>query len=341
MTSEAILEPELPICDAHHHLWLDTGHTGFPYTVDDLRADTSSGHNVQRTVFVECHAEYRQDGPVELRPVGEVEFVAEAAETSARTPGPEIEGIVGHADLTLGDAVQDVLAALEVAGRGRFRGVRHTTAWDPAPMGNNAVRGGSAGRERVPRRRAHARRARRLVRRDGVPHADRRAHRPGAGLPRGDDRGQPPLRADRRRAVPGPGRRGAGGVAPGSARAGPVRQRGAEDRGADPAAVRRALGQAGGQGVVARRSPRRGATRSRFAIDAFGPSRCMFESNFPVDKACFGYVEVWNAFKRMAAPFSSGGEARPLPRHRGTGVPTHPARPVIALPMHRLAGASA
>src|SRR5438067_7172726 len=67
---EEALEPGLPICDAHHHLWLDEGHTGWPYTLEDLHRDTGSGHNVLCTVFLECGAEYRPDGPVALRPVG-------------------------------------------------------------------------------------------------------------------------------------------------------------------------------------------------------------------------------------------------------------------------------
>jgi predicted TIM-barrel fold metal-dependent hydrolase len=76
---EEALEPELPICDAHHHLWLDEGHTGWPYTLDDLHRDTGSGHNVVRTVFLECGAQYRTEGPAAFRPVGETEFVAAAA----------------------------------------------------------------------------------------------------------------------------------------------------------------------------------------------------------------------------------------------------------------------
>ena len=89
--SEAVLEPDLPICDAHHHLWLARGNAA-PYTLDDLRADTGTGHNVVRTVFVECHSQYRTDGPAELRPVGEVELVAAVAErptgaaTARRSP---------------------------------------------------------------------------------------------------------------------------------------------------------------------------------------------------------------------------------------------------------------
>jgi L-fuconolactonase len=304
MTSEAILEPELPICDAHHHLWLDTGHTGFPYTVDDLRADTSSGHNVLRTVFVECRAQYRQDGPVELRPVGEVEFVAQSAETGARTPGPEIEGIVGHADLTLGDAVEDVLAALDAAGRGRFRGVRHTTAWDAAPMGNNASRGGLLG-ETGFRAGVHALGARQCSFDAMVYHTQIAELTELA-------RARPEVTIIANHlCVPIAG--------------GPYRGRADEVR----ALWRRDLPElAGCENVVLKigalirplsgeRWDKREVKASSeeiaaawgdeiaFAIDAFGPSRCMFESNFPVDKACFGYVEVWNAFKRMAAPFSA------------------------------------
>ena len=100
-----------------------------------------------RTVFVECHSQYRTDGPEELRPVGEVEWVASVAEEADRRgDGPPIAGIVGHADLTLGDAVQPVLEALDEAGRGRFRGVRHNTAWDASPMGEQRARPGCSPR---------------------------------------------------------------------------------------------------------------------------------------------------------------------------------------------------
>ena len=107
VTEEAI-DPDLPICDPHHHLWLDRGHTGWPYTLDDLLDDTGAGHNVVKTVFLECRAQYRTDGPTHLRPVGETEFVVELAEQSASRAadtaaaggggGAEIAGIMGHAD---------------------------------------------------------------------------------------------------------------------------------------------------------------------------------------------------------------------------------------------------
>jgi predicted TIM-barrel fold metal-dependent hydrolase len=304
MTSEAILEPELPICDAHHHLWLDTGHTGFPYTIDDLRADTTSGHNVVRTVFVECRSEYRTEGPVELRPVGEVEFVADAAETSERGPGPAIEGIVGHADLTLGDAVREVLAALEAAGGGRFRGVRHTTAWDAAPMGNNAVRGGLLGEDGF---RAgvhllgalgysfdamvyHTQIAELTELAQACPEVVIVANHLCVPIAGGPYRG----RADEVRAL---WRRDL----PELARCENVVLK-------IGALIRPLSGERWDKREVKASSQEIAAAwggEIAFAIDAFGPSRCMFESNFPVDKACFGYVEVWNAFKRMAAPYGS------------------------------------
>ena len=131
MTDEVIIEPELLIIDPHHHLWRDT--LGGDYLLEDLHADTGSGHRVVKTVFVECGAEYRQDGPKHLRPLGETEFVAEQARKSEQTEGAVIAGIVGSADLRLGEGVREVLEAhLELAG-GRFRGIRHAGARDPHP----------------------------------------------------------------------------------------------------------------------------------------------------------------------------------------------------------------
>jgi predicted TIM-barrel fold metal-dependent hydrolase len=140
--TEAALEPELPICDAHHHLWRDAGHTGWPYLLSDLHKDTDDGHNIKQTVFMECHAEYRDHGPMHLRSVGETEFVAELAEQSATSGHAEIAAIISNADLSLGDAVEEVLVAHEQAGRGRFRGIRYTTAQDdhpPLAMGPSAA----------------------------------------------------------------------------------------------------------------------------------------------------------------------------------------------------------
>ena len=127
---EPILEPDLPIVDPHHHLW---DRPGWRYLLDELLADTNSGHNIVATVFVQARAMVRAAGPVEMRPVGETEFVNGVAAMSASGIYGKTKvcaGIVGHADLTLGSRVEPVLAALVRAGGDRFRGIRHITAWD-------------------------------------------------------------------------------------------------------------------------------------------------------------------------------------------------------------------
>jgi predicted TIM-barrel fold metal-dependent hydrolase len=127
---EAIIEPDLPIVDPHHHLWDRANHR---YLLDELLADTGSGHRVEATVFVECTAFYRAAGPTEMRPVGEAEFVNGVAAMSASGfygPMQACAGIVGHADLLRGAAARPVLQALIAAGNGRFRGIRHAAGWD-------------------------------------------------------------------------------------------------------------------------------------------------------------------------------------------------------------------
>ncbi|HVY18036.1 MAG TPA: amidohydrolase family protein [Rhodopila sp.] len=131
--TEEVIEPGLPIVDPHHHLW---DRPNWRYMLDDLLADTNAGHNIVATVFVECHAFYRAAGPEAMKPVGEVEFVNGAAAMSASgTYGATklCAGIVGHADLTNGAESREVLEALIRAGGGRFRGIRHITTYDADP----------------------------------------------------------------------------------------------------------------------------------------------------------------------------------------------------------------
>jgi len=127
---EEIVEPERPIIDPHHHLWERPG--GGNYLLKDLWADTGSGHHIVKTVFIECRAGYRTEGPEHLRPVGETEFVAAIAAESLKEEADRarISGIVAHADLTLGDRLEEVLEAHEKAGSGLFRGIRHAGARD-------------------------------------------------------------------------------------------------------------------------------------------------------------------------------------------------------------------
>jgi predicted TIM-barrel fold metal-dependent hydrolase len=151
---EEILEPELPIVDPHHHLW---DWPNWRYLLDELLADLNSGHNVVATVFVQRGAMHRASGPEALRPVGETEIANGVAAMSASGdygPSRVCAGIVGHADLRLEAAVQDVLEAHLRAGGGRFRGIRHIAAWDadasscnPAPprlLADKAFREGFA-----------------------------------------------------------------------------------------------------------------------------------------------------------------------------------------------------
>ena len=143
LTEEPTLEPEIPICDPHHHLW-DRRPERIPYQnylLSELYDDLNSGHNVVSTVFVETNAMYRTDGPEEMRPVGEVEFVqglAAAAATGLYGPAKAAASIVGHANLHLGDAVEPVLEALQAASPQRFRGIRHGLTYDDHPdIGSN------------------------------------------------------------------------------------------------------------------------------------------------------------------------------------------------------------
>jgi L-fuconolactonase len=127
---EEIIEPGLEIVDPHHHLW---DHDDYRFLINELLADTSSGHNITKTVFIECGSMYRADGPVEMKPVGETEFVnGTAAMSASGRYGPTrlCSGIVGHADLRLGDGVARVLEAQVTAGDGRFRGIRHSVTWE-------------------------------------------------------------------------------------------------------------------------------------------------------------------------------------------------------------------
>lgn len=307
------IEPDLPICDAHHHLWLDHGATGWPYPVEALLADTGAGHNVVSTVFLECHTHYRTDGPEHLRPVGETEWVAEQAEiTEARREaaggaGAVIAGIMGHADLALGSAVEEVLAGHVDAGRGRFRGIRYITADDPHPplsMGPSATMDDPAFLDGV-----------RTVGRAGHTF-DAMVYHP--QLPQlvtvAEACPDTPMVIDHLGGILGTG---------------PYRDRADEILATwkvsmtDLAARPNTFLKLGGIGMpmMGHRWDKRDQPASseelaeiwggpiRWAIETFGADRCLFESNYPVDGRGAGYVVLWNAFKRITAG-SSADEKR-------------------------------
>ncbi|MBT6273619.1 MAG: amidohydrolase family protein, partial [Chromatiales bacterium] len=301
--NEAALDPELPICDPHHHLWRDKGHTGWPYLLDDLHADTGRGHNVVRTVYLECHAEYLTDGPEHMRPVGETQFVIDVAEQSARTGKAEIAGIVGHANLALGDAIEEILAAHEAAARGRFRGIRYITAEDPHPplsMGRSVSMdhaGYLAG-----------------VRKLGALNYsyDAMVYHP-----------QLPLLATVARSCPDT--RIVINHLGGFLGTGPYKDRREEsmlDWRAGMAQLAKCPNtylKLGGIGMpmMGHRWDKQDVPATsqqladlwgdpiRYAIEQFGAERCMFESNYPVDMRGAGYAVLWNAFKRITMDLSA------------------------------------
>jgi predicted TIM-barrel fold metal-dependent hydrolase len=130
---EAVLDPTRVIVDPHHHLW-DRG--GQRYLLDEITTDIASGHNVVATVYVEARSMYRAKGPESFHPVGEVEFANGAAAMSASGgygPAAVCAGIVGHVSLLSGEGARPVLEAEISAGQGRFRGIRHSVAWDSDP----------------------------------------------------------------------------------------------------------------------------------------------------------------------------------------------------------------
>ena len=130
LREEDVLDPARPIVDPHHHLW-DRG--GQRYLIEEISSDIASGHNVIATVYVEARSMYRARGPEAFRPVGEVEFANGAAAMSASGgygPAAVCAGIVGHVNLLLGEGARPVLEAEIAAGQGRFRGIRHSSAWD-------------------------------------------------------------------------------------------------------------------------------------------------------------------------------------------------------------------
>ena len=130
LRKEEIIDPAHPIVDPHHHLW-DRG--GQRYLIEEMAEDIASGHNIIATVYVDCRSMYRAHGPEAFRPVGEVEFANGVAAMSASGgygPAAICAGIVSHVNLLLGEAARPVLEAEIAAGQGRFRGIRHSSAWD-------------------------------------------------------------------------------------------------------------------------------------------------------------------------------------------------------------------
>lgn len=300
--SETILEPELPIVDPHHHLW---DRPGWKYMLEDLLADTNSGHNIVGTVFVQARSMHRADGPEAFKPVGETEFINGVAAMSASGgygPAKICVGIVGHADLRNGAKAREVLEAHIRAGGGRFRGIRHITAYDPDPALMNPAYAPP------PRLMYDA------TFREGFAQLaplnltfDAWLYHPQIGDV-----------TALARAFPGTGicLNHIGGPLAYGAYAGkraevfPIWAAAIRELATCPNVVVKLGGMAmringwdfheqaeppGSEALAAAWKP-----YVDTCIEAFGANRCMFESNFPVDKGSYGYAPFWNACKLLA-----------------------------------------
>jgi L-fuconolactonase len=128
LVQEDIIDPDLPVCDAHHHLWYRSDNS---YLLADFLKDISGGHRIIKTVFIESMMMLRKEGPEQMKPVGETEYVQKLVSSQPDGKTAVAAGIVGFADLTLGSAVASILEAHITEGKGRFRGIRYTTARDP------------------------------------------------------------------------------------------------------------------------------------------------------------------------------------------------------------------
>ena len=303
-TVEDALEPELPICDAHHHLWEREGNK---YMLDEILQDTSGGHRIINTIFVQCRTMYRKDGPEEMMPVGETEFVQGiAAQSASGQYGPTAvaAGIVSFADLRLGAGVAPVLEAHEVAGRNRFSGIRQASAWHESPDITSHCP--------IPRLLSDEKF------REGFPFLEK------YGLAYDVTLYHPQILefADLAKAFPNvtvvmdhvgfPL-----GIGPYEGKRDEVFEEWKESIAA-LAACPNAIVKLGGlampifgwgwheRDVPIGSSELAEATAPYylFCIEKFGADRCMFESNFPVDKVSCSYTVLWNSFKRMSQNLS-------------------------------------
>ena len=304
---EDVLVPELSIVDPHQHFWRRPNTS---YFLDDFVADLRTGHNVVATVFVECSTMFRARGAEAMRPVGEVEFANGIAAMSASGlygPARIAEGIVGHADMTLGDRLQPVLEALVRAGGGRLRGVRHSGGWDDDPAINNSRAATGPLMMREPAFRAGVQRL--------------------GGLELNFDSWvfHPQLDevTELARACPGTsitlchvgGVLGYGSYAGRKDEVFATWKKKITGLATCPNVTVKLGGMMNRLAAYDYRSLPAPASSVEMAshwrpfmetcIELFGPGRCMFESNFPVDKMGTNWVPLWNAFKRIAAGASA------------------------------------
>jgi predicted TIM-barrel fold metal-dependent hydrolase len=310
--SEEIIEPKRRIIDAHHHLW---DRQGGRYLLEELTDDIATGHDIVATVYVDCRSMYRAGGAEAFKPVGEVEFAnGVAAQSASGGYGPcQVNAaIVSHVNLLLGDDAKAVLEAQIKAGNGRYRGIRHSSAWDADP----AVAGAYASRPKGLLADPQFRKGFACLGPLGLTF-DAWLFHP-----------QIPELADLARAFPN--QRIIMDHCGGPVGLGVYANRRDEifkiwkASILDIAKCQNVVVKLGGLAMMllghdfhARPKPVSSEELAKAwkpymetCIEAFGPSRCMFESNFPPDKGQCSYQVIWNALKRIATPYSEAEKNR-------------------------------
>lgn len=313
---EETLEPNLPICDPHHHLWeFRTERSAPQYLINDILDDINCGHNIVSTVFIECGAMWKADGPKDMVVIGETEFVNGIAAMSASGlygPCKIAAGIICTADLMLGADVGKVLDAQIAAGGGRVRGIRYGLVWDPSGSTTQ-------GRMKPPQHLMYD-----ATFRQGFAELAKRD----LSFEVWCYHTQIPDVIDLAKAFPdttlildhfgGPL-----GVGPFQGKSDEVFadwQKNIKEL----AKCQNVVAKLGGINMIENgfgwhEQPKpptsqelMEATRHYydFTIEQFGIDRCMFESNFPVDQVTCNYNTLWNSFKRLTETYSADEKFR-------------------------------
>lgn len=298
---EEVIDPDLAIVDPHHHLWPEGDQ--IPYGIAALNLDLRSGHRIEKTVFIECGAAYRTEGPAEYASLGETAFVAEVASTQ---PGRVISGIVANVDLRL-PTLSELLDAHEAASNGLLRGIRHAIARADHPEVLMIPGGAPTGLASDPAFQAGVRRLGQL----GLTYDSWHYHYQSSEF------------LDLARAAPettmiidhfGTPL----GVGPYADQRDAIFSRWQTDI-TELAKCENVVAKVGGlampdNGFGWNSAPHPPSSdeflhaQARYynhMIDTFGPNRCMFESNFPVDRMSLSYRVLWNAFKKLTRGFSA------------------------------------
>ena len=313
---EKALEPDLPIIDSHHHLWdFKAGRVNPRYFLDEILEDMNSGHNIVASVFIECAAMFREDGPEEEKPLGETEFVNGIAAMSASGLYGKTRiaaGIVGTANLELGKPVADILEKhIELSG-GRFKGIRVGATWDVSPDIINhrteprqCILLGEKFREGFAQLAKYDLSFEAWCYHPQIPDVTDLARKHPNNQIVLDHFGGPI------------------GIGPYAHQKDQVFADWKKNIG-KLASCENVFAKLGGlnmevNGYHWHKKPKPPtseelceATRPyfEFMIEQFGPDRCLFESNFPVDKMSCSYVVCWNSFKRLTANYSADEKAK-------------------------------